>query len=182
MVDYHAILSQIPTRFPGTCSWILETDNFKRWARGEGSSCFWLCGYPGLGKSVIAKYLVEEVLGADWASSSTRKSHHTDPIVAFFVCSYSDGQARSLENLLSSLLHQLLYQIPELSQGIRKRYAGLSKLLTESIWNLWSMLEDVIYEIPTFYNTALTSEDLFVPPSKNLYIIVDALDELHKAK
>jgi len=83
-VDYQAILSQIPKRFPNTCSWILEADVFKRWARGEGSSVFWLRGYPGLGKSVIAKYLVEEVLGADCTGSSVRKSIAPIPLLSFF--------------------------------------------------------------------------------------------------
>lgn len=182
MVDYQAILSQIPKRYPNTCSWILEADAFKRWARGEGSSVLWLRGYPGLGKSVIAKYLVEEVLGTDWTSSSVRNPHRNDSIVVFFFCSYSNGQAQSLKNLLSSLLHQLLFQKPKLSQGIRKRYETLSQPLTESIWNLWRMLDDVILEIPRVDPTALTPEAAFVPPPKNLYIVVDALDELHKTE
>ena len=170
MVDYQAILSQIPKRFPNTCSWILEADAFKRLARGEGSGVLWLRGYPGLGKSVIAKYLVEEVLGADWTGSSLRNLHRNNPIVVYFFCSYRDGQARSLKSLLSSLLHQLLYQKPELSQAIRRRYRTLSQSLTQSVWKLWSMLDDVIFEIPE------------VCPTKNLYIVVDALDELHKTE
>lgn len=182
MVDYQAILSQVPKRFPNTCSWILEADAFRRWARGEGSSVLWLRGYPGLGKSVIAKYLVEEVLGADGMGSSVQNPHRNDPIVVFFFCSYSNGQAQSLKNLLSSLLHQLLYRKPELSRGIRKRYETLSQPLTESVWNLWSMLNDVILEIPRIYPTALTPEAASVPPPKNLYIVVDALDELHKTE
>jgi ankyrin repeat protein len=182
MVDYQAILSQIPKRFPNTCSWILEADAFKRWARGEGSSVLWLRGYPRLGKSVIAKYFVDEVLGADWTGPSVRNSHRNDPIVVYFFCSYRDSQARSLKSLLSSLLHQLLYQKPELSRGIRKRYETLSQSLTESVWNLWSMLEDVILEIPQVYPTAPTPGATFVPPPKNLYIVVDALDELHKTE
>ena len=182
VVDYQAILSQIPKRSPNTCSWVLETNAFKNWARGEYSSVLRLCGYPGLGKSVISKYLVEEGFGADSAGSSLRHSDCDAPIIVFFFCSYRDSQTRSLKNLLSFLLHQLLYQKPELSRGIRKRHEKLSQLMVESVGSLWGMLEEVILEIPRVYPTALTPEAAFTSLPKNLYIVVDALDELHKTE
>jgi ankyrin repeat protein len=44
------------------------------------------------------------------------------------------------------------------------------------------MLNDVISQIPRVHPKALTLKPPFVTPQKNLYIVVDALDELHKTE
>lgn len=182
-VDYNTILYQIPKRFPGTCSWILETGVFKCWARGHRPSILWLRGDPGVGKSVIAKYLVQEVFGVASPSSTAQidAGNGLDaPIVLFFCCSYSDTRARSLRSLLSSLLHQLLYHRPSLWDGVRRRHETITPLMAESVGCLWTMLADFICDLPTVAMTDYHEGQVSTPPRANLYIVVDALDELQK--
>ncbi|KAF9891553.1 hypothetical protein FE257_004020 [Aspergillus nanangensis] len=62
-VDYKQ--SQLLPRPPhdGTTNWIFENSVFNSWAVAKEPSFLWLVGPPGVGKSVLTRHLVEEVLG-----------------------------------------------------------------------------------------------------------------------
>lgn len=61
--NYDLELLTIPIREPGTCEWLLSHPSFLEWRSSSSSEILWLRGYPGVGKSVLAKYLITSVLG-----------------------------------------------------------------------------------------------------------------------
>jgi hypothetical protein len=83
-VDARDVMTTIRRRHQNTCSWLLDEQSVVDWLAGSTSNIFWLRGYPGLGKSVFARYLVETLSKADdqatdwalltpfWSTSSAR--------------------------------------------------------------------------------------------------------------
>lgn len=63
VADYDQQLSNICIRAPGTCEWLIGHPSFSTWLKSTFSECIWLRGYAGVGKSVIAKYLITSVIG-----------------------------------------------------------------------------------------------------------------------
>ncbi|KAK7993821.1 hypothetical protein PG989_007202 [Apiospora arundinis] len=121
-----------PKRVDGTCEWFTTHDLFRKWQQ-EASAMLWVSADPGCGKSVLAKYLVDEVL----ASSATRTTCY------FFFKDDFDDQ-RTVESALCCILHQLFVQKPDLLldkflDGYRKEgdqicssFGGLWRILTEA--------------------------------------------------
>ncbi|KAL6820027.1 ankyrin repeat-containing domain protein [Trichoderma camerunense] len=159
-INYEDIIQSIPKRHPNTCEWLLDNKVFQDWLSGTGHHVMWLHGYPGMGKSVIARYLVEALEERNQPSLSPVPS-----MLAFFFCSYRDKQAAKMENLISSLIHQLVSFDPGLGDAISRRFPIVDRSVTENIKNLWKVLQDVINAIQ----------------KKTLYIVIDALDELEAA-
>ncbi|EEQ86183.2 WD domain-containing protein [Blastomyces dermatitidis ER-3] len=64
------------SRLPGTCEWLSTTASYLRWRNNstKGPSIYWLSGNPGVGKSVLAGYVIEmlEEMGSDMASRNER--------------------------------------------------------------------------------------------------------------
>jgi len=167
--DYRSVLDQVPKRFPNSCSWILGADEFSRWSMREGSNVFWLHGYPGQGKSVIARYLVEEVLpNADRGFPPTDIEPYEKPIIVYFFCSYQNGVARTIQGLLCSFIHQLLAQLcsqgKDVKSTMRQRHKMLSLPPKDAFHHIWSIFLD-----------------LSIIAGKRLCLVLDALDELDRA-
>ncbi|KAH6893443.1 ankyrin repeat-containing domain protein [Thelonectria olida] len=156
-VDYHAFLSNVSQRHPNTCAWLMDANPVSTWLSGTGPNILWLRGYPGLGKSVLARYLVEEL----HPKTETSPPRDTS-MVAFFFCSYRDEKAKTDKSLVCSLIHQLVHSDSRLSEAISQKFIVIDRSVTGSMRNLWDILLDVIDAI----------ED------KTLYIVIDALDEL----
>ena len=100
-VGYQDIMAKVPKRHPKTCAWLFDETSVKQWLDGTGPNVFWLRGYPGLGKSVFAKYLVE-TLAEQGAIASPGGG---PPTLAYFFCSYRDARAQSALNLVSTLIY-----------------------------------------------------------------------------
>lgn len=49
-------------RVPKTCEWFTQHERFQNWDQSPKSCLLWVSADPGCGKSVLAKYLVDEVL------------------------------------------------------------------------------------------------------------------------
>ncbi|KAJ5778645.1 hypothetical protein N7520_001891 [Penicillium odoratum] len=47
---------------PETCEWFTQHERFKNWDQSHESCLLWVSADPGCGKSVLAKYLVDEFL------------------------------------------------------------------------------------------------------------------------
>ena len=48
-------------RIAGTCEWILTNPKYTEWAATEGSQLLCVVGGPGIGKTMIASYLVNQI-------------------------------------------------------------------------------------------------------------------------
>ncbi|KAK8054583.1 hypothetical protein PG994_009650 [Apiospora phragmitis] len=122
-----------PKRVDGTCEWFTTHNRFQNW-QAEASAMLWVSADPGCGKSVLAKYLVDDVI----ASNTTRTTCY------FFFKDDFDDQ-KTLESALCCILHQLFIQKPDLLldkflDGFREEggqlfssFDGLWRTLIESV-------------------------------------------------
>ena len=92
-------LQRVQAQLNGTCSWIKSNDDFKRWGGPESTTgrnrLLVVSGAHGCGKSVLASSIV--------ARLENSKQH-----TLFFAFSSTDGSRQTSENLVRTLLWQLL--------------------------------------------------------------------------
>ncbi|KAH7085842.1 hypothetical protein BKA63DRAFT_27723 [Paraphoma chrysanthemicola] len=117
------------TRIPGTCQWFINHERFKHWRDVGQSSLLWVSADPGSGKSVLARYLVDEIL-----QDSTKTLCYF-----FFKDGFADQQ--SVTSCLCALLHQLLIQRDDLiTQALLddvEKHGGISNASSYSLWSLF---------------------------------------------
>ncbi|KAL2147650.1 hypothetical protein VTI28DRAFT_8104 [Corynascus sepedonium] len=83
-------------KYPGTCSWILKTPKMSSWLQKRREPpMLWLQGSPGTGKTVISAQLINYMKAAK-------------VFVIYHFCTYSYPSSTSYEQILRSLLLQLL--------------------------------------------------------------------------
>lgn len=159
--DRDSLLGTLPTvpyrdrkdrntvRVADTCLWFTKHPKFLRWRAGRASPLLWVTALPGCGKSVLLRYLIDDILAVPG-----------DTICYFFFKDDSEAQ-RSAKGALRCMLHQLLLQHRTLlSEDLLQRFAR-DRQVIESLGDLWSVLLDVSAKIPK---------------GKVLFVI-DALDE-----
>lgn len=118
-----------PKRVDGTCEWFTAHHLFRNWQR-EISAPLWVSADPGCGKSVLARYLVDEVL----PTNDTR-------ITCYFFFKDDFDDQKSAEGALRCILHQLFVQEPILlSDDILSQYKHEKDQYLISFSNLWSLL------------------------------------------
>ena len=97
----HVHLYQVRAKLDGTCDWIASNDIFERWVKPEPSTSrdrfLVISGTHGCGKSVLASSIVARL---------EKAKQHT----LFFSFSSSDGSRQTAENLIRTLLWQLLQE------------------------------------------------------------------------
>ena len=97
----HVHLHQIRAKLDGTCDWIASNNIFERWVKPEPSTSrdrfLVISGIHGCGKSVLASSIVARL---------EKAKQHT----LFFSFSSSDGSRQTSENLIRTLLWQLLQE------------------------------------------------------------------------
>ena len=85
----------------GTCKWFTNHDKFKAWEsldnQNSGSPLLLLTAYPGCGKSVLSKHLIDTVL-----------PESKDRAVCYFFFKDNFEHQKSAIGALCTLLHQLL--------------------------------------------------------------------------
>jgi hypothetical protein len=128
---YEDAKMQIQDRVAGTCDWFLQHPQYKKWVADQPTATMWLTAYPGCGKSVLSKYLVDEFV--DIAGEETS--------VCYFFFK-ARGQAELATNALCALLHQLFQQNKTLlkKHGL-EAYAVNGKNLAAYFNPLWRLLE-----------------------------------------
>jgi hypothetical protein len=90
----------IEKEFPGTCTWLKNTDEYKRWRerRRDDSHCMlWIKGIPGAGKSTIMRYAYSEEMASSFYMP-----------IAFFFNAKGNDLAKSAEGMFRTLLYQLV--------------------------------------------------------------------------
>ncbi len=86
-------------RHPGTGTWLTECDEFKQWLVTPQAK-LWLYGIPGAGKTILASYIIQELL--------MRSNEVT--AVAFFYCEYGNPTTHDQKTILGSLARQIALQ------------------------------------------------------------------------
>jgi ankyrin repeat protein len=139
-----------PEKAEGTCEWFTGHSLFQKW-RDEASALLWVSADPGCGKSVLARYLIDD----KFSPNDTRATCYF-----FFKDEFEDQ--KTLECALCCVLHQLFLQRPSLlSEEILEDFEEEGDQLFASFDRLWNILVNA------------ASHDF----QGELVCILDALDE-----
>ncbi|TVY39476.1 Vegetative incompatibility protein HET-E-1 [Lachnellula subtilissima] len=139
-----------PDPVKGTCQWLLQHNNYINWRDSQNSSLLWVSAYPGCGKSVLSKYLVDKELRATRSRTT-----------CYFFFKDDNEDQKTATNALCALLHQIFIQKPALLKHTDKPYEQNGEQLIQNINSLWNLL-------------ITTSQD---PQAGEIICILDALDE-----
>lgn len=157
-LDFTAMQKETYTkRHANTGQWLLESPKFQMWLQLKDNehSVLWYEGDPGVGKTVITSVAINHV--------TENFSEHGSAVV-YIYCDYANSMTFSIENLLGSMVRQLVVQTS---------YAGtvaeLKTFMRKPAKNRKMTREDLSFWIETF------SQNFDV-----IYTFVDALDELHE--
>ncbi|KAF1730092.1 Vegetative incompatibility protein HET-E-1 [Beauveria bassiana] len=141
-----------------TCEWILERIEFSVWISKAESQLLRLIGSPGVGKTMMATFLVERL--------NMKIEKCPSKLFAYFFCDDKDEERRTPTAVLRSLIWQLLLQRNELYRHVWPNHEkeGRSRDFT-MIFNdfsaLWRIFRCMLRD---------TGAD-------ETFILVDALDE-----
>ncbi|KAF3399519.1 hypothetical protein DPV78_006382 [Talaromyces pinophilus] len=144
-------------RAPGTCDWIMHTDELRAWLAPPSASSerlMWFYGYPGTGKSTIAITLVE-ILSKEHDTIGQKMA------LAYFFCDSSHPEHRTATAILRGLLSQLLKKRPHLMKHLLPKFKERGEKLFDSFDALWAVFIEIGND-NTYHR---------------LYCIIDALDE-----
>ncbi|MCJ1284702.1 hypothetical protein MMC26_004038 [Xylographa opegraphella] len=105
------LLKHIPGRAQGTCEWIFGHPAYRSWCQSDYSSCLWISGIPGCGKTVLASYIVERTT--------------TETVLTYFFRNSSERSATLASPFAASLLatlcqHTKVVQDPSFSRVIAR--------------------------------------------------------------
>ncbi|KAL8366667.1 hypothetical protein RB595_010504 [Gaeumannomyces hyphopodioides] len=127
-----------PERAAGTCEWFTSHTSFHTWLGSNTSSLLWVSAGAGCGKSVLAKYLVDEMLMPEDLGSRI--------ICYFFFGDEFEGQ-KSAHAALCCILHQIFTQGPHLlTAEILGRFERHGPRVFGSFRDLWAILVDVLQQ------------------------------------
>lgn len=116
------------TSHVGRANWVVHSEAYMTWSKLHGQTLF--CpGLPGAGKTYVTSVIAQDL---QLNNESTRHAQ-----VATLYCSYGYQKEQTLENLLISLLKQLvdqMRQLPEAVIGLYKRHReGRDKFILQEV-------------------------------------------------
>ncbi|KAK1948821.1 hypothetical protein LY78DRAFT_751832, partial [Colletotrichum sublineola] len=145
-------------RYLQTCDWILSQKRITSWMRCSMESSFLvLHGHPGTGKSVLATRIVIFL-------RSLGKS-----LVVSHICTYSQAASTEYDQIIRSILLQLIQNDTDLVAYVYKEFILNKKPVTAQV--IESLILEVIGAISD--NPSQT---------KYVHIVLDGLDECDKEK
>lgn len=131
-MDYPARLNNTQRRLDGTCQWFRKHSGFTRWLSNSESLLLVSAG-AGCGKSVLAKYLIEELL---------YEEDDTVTICYFFF--KDDTEARSCLNASKAILHALLEANPTFVDACMQELpSNLNNISDTDVWNAFDRFSRV---------------------------------------
>ncbi len=97
--DYNATLKrERKKRYGSTSEWLSKTSEYNSWLEGS-SSCFWLSGIVGSGKTVLTAAILDELF---YFQSPKGK------LISFFFIQHDDAKSLQAATILRSLIRQCL--------------------------------------------------------------------------
>jgi tetratricopeptide (TPR) repeat protein len=144
-------------RAPDTLKWCLHTKDFKAWRTSETGTkegVLWARGLPGMGKSVMAGYLVDEL-----------KRQYPKAVVAYFFCKRGATGLANVRDIIRTLAYQCTLRSLDVKNAIKK--------LKEDDFDFDIGIHKQAEELLTNPLTAIPED---------VYIVLDGLDEVgHEA-
>ncbi|KAK2611959.1 hypothetical protein QQS21_002065 [Conoideocrella luteorostrata] len=145
-------------RVGNTCEWILKQEKFSSWSAGKESRLLRIIGSPGIGKTMISMFLVQEL----------KKKVERSPgkAFAFFFCDDKDQDRKTPIAILRSFIWQLLLQRIELFQHVQPDFEKhKNDRVFQDLFNdysaLWRIFQNIIMD----------------KRIGKVFILIDALDE-----
>ncbi|OTB13649.1 hypothetical protein K445DRAFT_162386 [Daldinia sp. EC12] len=138
----------------GTCSWILEDENFDKWlqAPNKASSILWLNGGAATGKSVLSSFIVNHLV-------------ERDACCQYFFIRFGDQKKRTLSTVLRSIAYQTALAIPDFLRKLLEmadEAIDFENIDSRTIWE--RVFKSLLFKMET---------------RKPLYWVIDGLDEAH---
>lgn len=143
---YEWYKDRIERRVQGTCKWVLETDIYRTWSEQETGPLL-ISADPGCGKSVLAKYLIDDILP------------RPNTTICYFF--FKEPDQITVRQALCALLHQLFCSNDALIEHALPQYERDGEKLIDSTASLWTVLDKVVQD----------------PRAGSIIIVLDALDE-----
>ncbi|KAF2272405.1 uncharacterized protein EI97DRAFT_406490, partial [Westerdykella ornata] len=133
----HTLLTQKGRWTEGTCEWMLRSPLYSQWLN-RPLQLLWITGPPGMGKTMLALYLIAD------RDEISRKNSLTLKLIYFFCSAYNGRNTGSY--ILWGLIYQLLDDSEDLFRHIRKPFARHKKALFrhERFETLWDVFENMI--------------------------------------
>ncbi|KAK3687685.1 hypothetical protein B0T22DRAFT_457811 [Podospora appendiculata] len=121
-------------------SWILLEKECIDWLtvgdKSPSRDCLWIIGHEGKGKSTAVVSIIDQI-----EKESAQAPAYSGRLLAYFFCG-SSKEACTAEELLKSLLWQLIYQQETLAVYAESRSSGFETKPT--VENLWQRLQDLL--------------------------------------
>jgi len=122
--DLAAIRRSKGKRVEGTCEWLLVHEEYTAWLVEDSSRVLQLVGAPGIGKTMISTYLVEEL--------EKRAQFTSGMIFAYYFCDNKDDKRNTAIAIIRGLLLQLLRQRPLLFKHIQEDYDQMGYIVFDN--------------------------------------------------
>ncbi len=116
-----------------------------------------LVGAPGIGKTMISSYLIDEL--------GKRAQFTSGMMLAYYFCDNKDDKRNTAITIIRGLLLQLLRQRPLLFKHIQEDYDQMRDRAFDNFDALWRILLKILAD----------------PNAGQIYLLTDALDECDKS-
>ncbi|KAI6780643.1 uncharacterized protein J7T54_001147 [Emericellopsis cladophorae] len=137
-----------------TGTWVLQSDEFKRWTEDRLESTLFCPGIPGAGKTIMTSIVVQNIV--------TRHRDDTETAIAYIYLDYLRQNEQGIEDLLSNILKQLSEyrsSTPSELDELHKKHTVTHRGTRPSLQEISSVLQSVIVS------------------NLRTFIVIDALDE-----
>lgn len=154
-IDYSTQQSDfIGRRQKGAGQWLLDSEEFQRWQNNSKQTLF--CpGIPGAGKTMIASIVIDHLCNTF--------QNEADIGIAYLYCNYRRKEEQNPNQLLLSLVKQLVQELPSVPDGLKSLYERHKDKRTR----------------PSFDEISAVLHSVIVVDYSRVFIIIDALDECH---
>lgn len=137
----------------GTCEWLLVHAAYSAWLTWNGPPVLRLVGDPGIGKTMISSFLVDEL---------ERKAQVTANITfAYYFCDNKDEKRRTATAIIRGLLLQLFRQRAKLISHLQLVFDQMGDQVFTDFDALWRILLFILKDAQ----------------AGEIYFLIDALDE-----
>ncbi|RPA96815.1 hypothetical protein L873DRAFT_1642842, partial [Choiromyces venosus 120613-1] len=137
---------------PGTGDWLFQDERYSRWRDSDGSRLLWLCGGPGIGKTILAKQVATKFLkGLDDHPQGVKL------VFCFFPhgrltdgkCADEDESRKlTCAKVACDLLYGILQQDESLFDGLKTELGNQNDYFFTNPCSLWKALKKAIQNFP----------------------------------
>ncbi|KAK4442326.1 ankyrin repeat-containing domain protein [Podospora aff. communis PSN243] len=139
-------------RQEGTGEWLLSDSKFKNWVTSKTSTTLYCPGSPGAGKTILASIVIDHLQNSCTADDRIG--------LAYIYCNFRRQTEQTIDNLVSSLLKQLVQGARQVPGCVNDLYATHKSKNSRPLIN---ELSNALHTVAEKYS--------------RVFIVIDALDE-----